>query len=645
MGRPVMLSNGRMLVGLNKDGLVHDFYYPFVGLDNLTTSRSERHKIGIWADGTFSWVNDGTWHPSVMFDTDALISNISMRNESLGIELYFKDFVDPTYNVFCRRIEVKNLRDTDRDVRIFMHQVFQISHAGRADTALYEPELNYILDYKGRCSLLVYAQTDSGVPFDQYAVGNCGIEGKEGTFRDAEDGVLSGNAVEHGGVDSVVRLNTPVPANGARSVDYWVVAASNQQDAERIHLKIQSEGLEKRMNDCREWWHTWLSHSDNKLKTLETENNEQVLRSLLILKSHIDVRGSILASGDSSIFNYGRDYYCYCWPRDGAYVIWPLIRLGFKDEAKNFFEFCRDIIHDDGYLMHKYQADRAIGSTWHPLVHGNRKELAIQEDETAIVIIILSEYYKNTEDKEFIDKLYMTLIQPAANFMTEFIDDVTNLPHASYDLWEEKFLTSTYTVATTYAALKVAANFAKLFGHEDDAHHWLTAATRIESGMHLLFNEERQAFCKGFLLQDDGSLKYDNTLDVSSMYGMFMFGPPSMQEHTSSTVRLIEEVLMDKNQSGGAPRYENDTYMNKKPNNQGNPWFVTSLWMAQYYATTGNNDRAKEILKWTESKTLPSGVLSEQIDPDDSLQLSVSPLIWSHAEYLNTALDVYEPEE
>ena len=39
--------------------------------------------------------------------------------------------------------------------------------------------------------------------------------------------------------------------------------------------------------------------------------------------------------------------------------------------------------------MHKYQPDCAIGSTWHPLVHGKNTELAIQEDETAATLFMI----------------------------------------------------------------------------------------------------------------------------------------------------------------------------------------------------------------------------------------------------------------
>ena len=68
MGRPVVLSNGQLFVGLDEFGLVHDFYYPYVGLDNLTNARSNAHKIGVWVDGMFSWVDDGSWDIEIDFE-------------------------------------------------------------------------------------------------------------------------------------------------------------------------------------------------------------------------------------------------------------------------------------------------------------------------------------------------------------------------------------------------------------------------------------------------------------------------------------------------------------------------------------------------------------------------------------------------
>ena len=68
-----------------------------------------------------------------------------------------------------------------------MHQVFQISHDGRADTAMYVPDDHYLLDYKGHCCLLIAGKLGENEPFDQYSVGNYGIEGKAGTFMPADN--------------------------------------------------------------------------------------------------------------------------------------------------------------------------------------------------------------------------------------------------------------------------------------------------------------------------------------------------------------------------------------------------------------------------------------------------------------------------
>lgn len=641
MGRPVMLGNGSLTVGLDELGLVHDFYYPYVGLDNLTTARSIHHKIGVWVDGRFSWVDDGSWEINVDVESDALVANVSFHSSELAVTLTTNDFVDPQFNAFCRKVTVANESSKTRNIRLFMHQVFQISRGGRADTALFEPNRHYLLDYKGRCSLLIYSQTAEGSPFFQYCVGNYGIEGKEGTWRDAEDGELSGNAVEHGGVDSVMSNNLEVEANSKVVVDYWIVAADSQYSAEKVHASILEEGLSSRLAKLHLYWQEWLATAEESLRDMSPAEQTAVKKSLMVIKSHTDKRGGIIASCDSSIYNYGRDYYSYVWPRDGAYAMWPLIRLGYRDEPKKFFEFCRDIMHPEGYMMHKYQPDKAIGSTWHPLVHGKYAELAIQEDETASVLYMLAEYYRETNDKEFVANLYTTMVQPMANFLASFRDEQTGLPHASYDLWEEKFLTSTYTTAVTHAALVEAASFADELEYPDDAVRWRDAADGIAKGCGVFFDEERQLLRKGFLLLENGSLQFDNTLDVSSAYGAMMFATKVMgAQRIRSTFDAIESILLKSAPVGGSPRYEHDSYFMSDPPHQGNPWFVTTLWVAQYYLHIKRDDEAATIVDWTLNHTTPSGYLSEQVNPTDGAPISVLPLVWSHAELINTLLDL-----
>lgn len=136
----------------------------------------------------------------------------------------------------------------------------------------------------------------------------------------------------------------------------------------------------------------------------------------------------------------------------------------------------------------------------------------------------------------------------------------------------------------------------------------------------------------------------------SSLCGLFRFG---MYEATHpgivSTMRKLEELLRVGTPVGGIARYEGDRYYavaqmpDKVP---GNPWFISTLWLAQWHIRRAHNleelEKALELLRWTVGRSLPSGVLAEQLDPYQGKPLSVSPLTWSHAEAVVTILDFVE---
>ncbi len=637
MARSIILGNSGLTVGLNEKGLVHDFYFPYVGLENLTSARLEPHHIGVWVDGNFSWISDHVWHATIDFEDTALVSNSVLENSSVGIRIHFKDFVDPHNDIFARKLYIENLDDAEKDVRIFFHQVFQISSLGRSDTAMFVPGGNYMLDYKGRCSILAYAEDEDGKPFDQYAAGNAGIEGKQGTFMDAVDGELSMSAVEHAGVDSTIRVQISLQPKSTKVVRYWLAVADSQLQLESLQKKMLNGGFDARLHATYQHWRDWLSIAVEKTQNIKPELKTAMQKSLMTIKAHTDSHGGIIASCDSSIYNYGRDYYSYVWPRDGAFVMWPLIKLGYVHEPRAFFEFCKNIIHPDGYMMHKYQPDKAIGSTWHPLIHGKRQELAIQEDETAIVVFMLSEYYNYSNDTDFVLKMYDSLLKPACDFMAQFFDLESNLPHASYDLWEEKFLSNTYTAAVTMRALARGAEIAVKLDNYQDAERWSAASERINVHSNTYFNEDKGYFNKGFLLTDDKTV-VDETLDVSSVYAVWMFGMGTKQQ-MARTMAKIQSELLDISPSGGAARYENDNYFKSEPAYKGNPWFVTTLWLAQIYASIGKNEEAIKYIEWSLSHAMPSGLLSEQVEPENGSIVGVTPLVWSHAELINTILD------
>jgi len=110
----------------------------------------------------------------------------------------------------------------------------------------------------------------------------------------------------------------------------------------------------------------------------------------------------------------------------------------------------------------------------------------------------------------------------------------------------------------------------------------------------------------------------------------------------TATVDAIRDRLWVKTPVGGIARYENDYYhqvSHDLPNVPGNPWFICSCWLAEYHiarATTLDElHAALPLLQWVRDRALPSGVLAEQMNPYTDAPLSVSPLTWSHAEYVS----------
>ncbi len=646
MSRPLFLGNGHMLVGLNSFGLVHDFYYPYVGYENHLSTKKQMHKVGIWVDDKFSWMDDGTWNISIRYEDMALISHIRAVNEKLGVVLEFNDFVDNELTAFIRNVHVVNNHELRREIRVFFHQVFQISESARGDSAIYMPDRHLILNYKGRRNFVIAGRKADGTGFDQYGIGNYGIDGKLGTYKDAEDGQLSGNAVEHGSVDSAIGFNLNIPAHTSQRLSYWITAAQTRDDAIEAHNEIMRSTVHERHEMTQSYWHGWLSIAEPKIMKLDPKYRSQIINSLLLIKSHMDVRGAIIASGDSQMLNYNKDYYGYFWPRDGAFVVWPMIRLGYTEEPKKFFEFCRDVLTPGGYLRHKYLPDGSAGSTWHAAVADGKEELPIQEDESAIVVFMLNEYLKYTDDRDFVETMYSSLVRPIAKYIVDFIDEPTGLPHQSFDLWEEKFQTSTYTTATVYAALLAATSMAEEFNFPEDAVIWNQLAIKIKSrARETFYNAQRGYFHKGFSLKGD-MMEFDSTIDTSSLYGAVLFGLYDMDDpYVQESQKTLENVLVDSCPIGGTPRYENDNYHRIDEKSLGNPWFVTSYWYAQFMIERGNPQKAQDILDWSLNFMLPTGVLPEQIDPVEGKFVSVAPLIWSQAEFINTVFDLHSARD
>ncbi|HET7630095.1 MAG TPA: glycoside hydrolase family 15 protein, partial [Candidatus Saccharimonadales bacterium] len=609
MAREIVLSNGELFVGLNNFGEVHDFYFPYVGQENHAAAKALRHHVGVFVDGTLSWLDDGSWEIKSRYHQDSMISHITAHQRDKQVSLEFDDCVDVSQAAFLRNIHVINHASNARNIRLFLHQAFVISNSLDGDTAQYIPDQQAVLHYKGHRAFVCAGRTGDGQPQDQFSIGLHGIEGHDGTFRDAEDGELSGNSVEHGRVDSILRFSLDIDKHNSKRVLYWVAAGTSQREAFKIHQRLDKNGLMPYQSRTADHWRRWLEPAINLCGKLDKQYRQEFLTSLLIIKAHQDKRGAVIASGDTTMLNYARDAYAYCWPRDGAYALWPLLRLGYKDELIHYFNFIRRSLDSEkGYLLHKYQPDGSLGSSWHSYLHDGQTGPPIQEDETALTVFLFGRFVDKFGDDangKLLAEYYPTMIKPMSDFMVGYIDDDSGLPKPSYNLWEEIYQVNTYTTALTGAALTEAAELADKMDKAEDALRYRTAADNIKSSADKLWNDQTGYFNRG-LWSKDGQLEPDPTIDTSSFYGVYMFGlfDGDDERLDKAFATLKSRLLID--QVVAAPRYENDAY-NREDDSNGNPWPVTTLWLAQYAIETGDKDYAEAAIAWVFDRLSPSG--------------------------------------
>ena len=236
--RSFVLSNGSLLVTLDACGEVRDLYFPHVGLENHAGG-GLRHRIGIYVDGALSWLSeDSRWKIRVESVADSLETRIDAVNDPLQLALSFKDIVYNESDIFLREVTVVNHSERARKIKLFFGQELTISQSPGGDTAYFDPETGTIVHYKDQRAFLINGRAGDDTPFDEYSVGLFDTAGKEGTFRDAEDGALAKNPIEHGRVDSVIGVTLPLEPGAHRVVRYWLAAGDSIKRAFELNAYV-----------------------------------------------------------------------------------------------------------------------------------------------------------------------------------------------------------------------------------------------------------------------------------------------------------------------------------------------------------------------------------------------------------------------
>lgn len=637
MPRHIVLGNQQLLVNIDRWLQVRDIFYPHVGQYNHVLGHA--HKVAILEGDDISWLNEDAWEKDLSYLNETLVTNCKAAHQAKRLTLYFKDNVYCEDNIFFRKITIKNNAEHKRKVRICFTHDFHLYGDGIGDTALWHPTHEAVIHYKRSSYFLIgITSTKKGSLISDYNIAEHVSPSQN----------LPKNPIAQGSVDSIIAVDVTLKPGQDKCICYYLCAGDSFDDVFNLQKKFLKKGMKVHLSHSEMCQRGWVSQNNHDVSMLPQKVQDIYKRSLLVIKTQIDKNGAIIAANDSDNMQYNKDTYSYVWPRDGALVAIPLIKAGFYSLVKPFFEFCNDVLYEEGCLLHKYNPDKTLGSSWHPWVFQDHYSLPIQEDETALVLHALWVYYEHTHDKKFIKELYTSMIKPMAHFLNRHRYK-NGLPKESYDLWEERRATFTFTTATVVAGLHAAEKFAHIFRDQKLIEHCVDNIILMKKAMvEHLYKKDPGYFRRGVSFEH-GKEFYDDTMDASAYAVSELDIFPVDDPMIVSTMKNMKDWLWIKTPVGGIARYHNDYYHQISKDIDavpGNPWFICTLWYAKYIIRKATRKsqlkEALKIINWVVDHTLSTGLLAEQLHPHSGEPLSVSPLTWSHAEFVDTVCDYVE---
>lgn len=315
--------------------------------------------------------------------------------------------------------------------------------------------------------------------------------------------------------------------------------------------------------------------------------------------------------------------YRYSWFRDGAFIAYAMDLCGQHDSARRFHDWAARAILRRGHVVARalLKARQNEPLEAQDILH-TRYLLSGEEDDEPWPNFQLDGFGAwlwALRQHEVLSGWALSLIHlRAAQLAADYIAALWRRP--CYDCWEEfPEHVHPYTLASIYGGLRAHAALA---GAEHDA-------VLAEIHEFLL----TRAVHQGRFVKFIGSTEVDASLvGLATPFDAF---PP---DHPL-IVATVQEIEARLQRDGGVHRYARDTYYG------GGAWVLLTAWLGWHHARVGEQQKARDALRWVESRADASGELPEQIpvNLNDASYYEpwrqrwgdiAKPLLWSHAMHL-----------
>jgi len=616
-------GNGKLLATFTDKGELNRIFWPepdyYQQINNIS--------IGFKFDeSNTKFLNDNIWYVEQYYEQKSNVLVTVFENSDIGLKIYQKDFVLNNKDILIRNYKIESIGEKVFDLNAFLHTDF-VNDQMNIRNSFMDFENDAVVIYNKECSVAIGSEHQVvGFQFGENAK-NAAITD---TLYGKDDISMTSDAAVKWHLGECTKTK-------AVEFSLYFCFANEMSESLELFNEVKKEKVSYLIENTLKYWREYF----NKLNIIKTGNekiDDIYIKSLLTFALFTNKStGAILAGAevDENFSRCGR--YGYCWPRDGVFITKAFDICGMNDEAEKFYTvWAKKAQFPDGRWQQRYFLDGRLAPSW-----------GLQVDEISSIIYGVWEHYEYVNKIEFLEEMWGA-VKKASNFLMNFIDEETGLPKASYDLWEERLGEHSYSAASVCGALRAASKIAKELNVDVPlAEVWDRKACEIKKNIEeKLWSDEDKRFIRGVRTRlnwwncptvELTANKYgykvpvaekDLTVDISLLGLAVPFNVFDVKdEKITKTVRAIEDHL-DGFPAGGYGRYEYDSYIG------GNPWIVSTLWLALYYIESGDIEKGKELFMWAVKHSTALGFLPEQVNKFNGDPAWIMQLAWSNAMFI-----------
>jgi GH15 family glucan-1,4-alpha-glucosidase len=385
------------------------------------------------------------------------------------------------------------------------------------------------------------------------------------------------------------------------------------------------------------WWQAWSGRCQ-----YQGPYRDDVLRSLITLKAlTYSPTGAMVAAATTSLpeeIGGARNWdYRYCWLRDGAFTLVPLVRTGYMDEALAWRAWLlRAVAGDPGQLQLMYGVAGEHRLTelelpWLPGYEGSRPvrigNAASEQFQLDIFGEILAVLYRAWQAG-------LPARDPTRSPGIDLpaVIDIVERRWREPDegIWEVRGARQhfTYSKVAAWTAVDRAIRVAEATGRAAPLARWRRVRDEIHADVCARgFDETRNSFVQYY-----GAPSLDASLLLIPVSGFL----PPQDPRVLATIDAIQRELA----SGPFVwRYATEGGVDGLAGGEG-AFLICSFWLVSALALAGRLDEAERNLEQLRALQNDVGLLSEEYDPAGRRMLGNFPQAFSHIGLLHSILTI-----